>query len=100
MQIVDPWREIKGEKDVLLKCQPIFGTDEMTAPISAPKPRQFKTGTSYPVDIKLQFRDRMVPMKITSSTPPGGVEFQARIAFGTVVEFNQPRPHAALDSTV
>jgi hypothetical protein len=92
MQIVDSRRELKGEKDVVLKCQPIFGIDEMTASVSAPKPRQFKTGTSYPVNITLQFQDRMVQMKIMSSTPPESVEFQARIAFGTVVEFNQPRP--------
>jgi hypothetical protein len=92
MQVVDSRRELKGEVDVCFKCKPIFGTDEMTAPVNAPKPRQFKTETSYPVDIKLQFRERMVPMKITSSTRPGSVEFQARIAFGTAVEFIQPRP--------
>jgi hypothetical protein len=92
MQIVDPRREIKGEKDVYLKCKPIFGTYEMTAPVSHPKARQFTAGTIYPVDIKLQYRERIVPMKITSSTPPGSVEFQARIEFGTSVEFEGPRP--------
>jgi hypothetical protein len=36
MQVVDSRRDLKGEMDVVLKCQPIFGTDEMTAPISSP----------------------------------------------------------------
>jgi hypothetical protein len=92
MQIVDPRRDIKGEKDVYLKCKPIFGTDEMTAPVSRPKRRKFATGIGYPVDIKLQYREGMVPMKITSSTPLASVAFQARIAFGICVEFEDPRP--------
>jgi hypothetical protein len=92
MQVVDSRKELKGEKDVILDCQPIFGTDEMTAPVSAPQPRQFKVGTSYPVSIRLQYQDRMLPMTVTSSTPPGSVEFQARIGFGTAVEFSQPKP--------
>jgi hypothetical protein len=34
----------------------------------------------------------MVPMEVLSSSPAGYVEFQARIHFGAVVEFSQPRP--------
>jgi hypothetical protein len=91
-KVVDPRTELKGEKEVILKCTPIFGTDEMTAPISAPERRQFRMGTNYPVHIKLQFKDRMLPMEIPSSAPTGYVEFQARIRFGTVVEFRQLKP--------
>jgi hypothetical protein len=73
MHVVDPRTELKGESDVVRKWRPIFGEDEMTTPISAPGKRQFQVGTSYPVHIKLQFRDPMIPMDITSSTPTGYV---------------------------
>jgi hypothetical protein len=92
MQVVDTRMELKGDSDVVLKCRPVFGTDEMTAPVSAPGRRQFRPGTGYPVHIKLQFKDRMVPLEVPSSCPAGYVEFQARIHFGAVVEFNQPKP--------
>jgi hypothetical protein len=92
MQVVDDRRDIKGQIDVCLKCRPVFGTDEMTAPISAPRLRQFKAGTSYPVDIKLRFQDRVISMKTTRATPSGCVELQARIQFGVAVEFEQPKP--------
>jgi hypothetical protein len=36
MHVVDPRTEIKGDEEVILKCKPIFGVDEMTAPISTP----------------------------------------------------------------
>jgi hypothetical protein len=92
MQVVDTRTDIEGESDVVLKCRPVFGTDEMTAPISAPGRRQFMAGTSYPVHIKLQFKDRNVPLEVLSSAPTGCVELQARIHFGAVVEFSQPKP--------
>jgi hypothetical protein len=92
MHIVDPRTELKGMENVVLKCKPVFGQDEMTAPIVAPGRRQFRGGTSYPVHIKLQFKDRMVPLEVLSSSPAGYVEFQARVHFGAVVEFNRPKP--------
>jgi hypothetical protein len=92
MKIVDTRRDIKDETDVCLKCTPIFGTDEMATPANRPKTRQFSRGISYAVDIKLRYRETVVPMKITSSAPPWSVEFQARVAFGTGVEFEDPRP--------
>jgi hypothetical protein len=92
MKVVDTRTDLKGESDVTLKCKPIFGTDEMAAAISAPGRRQFRAGASYPVQIRLQLKDRMIPMTVTSSMPTGSVEFQARIHFGTVVEFKLPKP--------
>jgi hypothetical protein len=41
MQAVDTRTEIKGDSNVVLKCRPVFGSDEMTAPVSAPGRRQF-----------------------------------------------------------
>jgi hypothetical protein len=75
-----------------LKCRPVFGVDEMTSPVSAPNRRRFQSGASYPVLIKLQFKDRMVRLEVLSSSPARYVEFQARIHFGAVVEFSQPKP--------
>jgi hypothetical protein len=92
MDVVGSRTELKGEKDVILKCEPIFGTDEMADPVVAPGRRQFRVGTSYSVHIRLQFEDRMVPLEMLSSTPTGCVELQARIHFGAVVEFNHPKP--------
>jgi hypothetical protein len=57
MHVVDQRTELKGETDVVLKCKPVFGTDEMTDPVVAPGRRQFRVGTSYPVHIRLQFKD-------------------------------------------
>jgi hypothetical protein len=79
MHVVDTRTDIKGEADVVLKCRPIFGTDEITAPVSAPGRRQFKAGTGCPVHIRLQFKDRMIPLNVLTSTPVGCVELQARI---------------------
>jgi hypothetical protein len=92
MQITDPRTEIAAGDKVILKCKPIFGLDDMTAPISAPNRRQFQVGKSFPVRIKLQSKDRMVPLEVLNSAPPGQVEFQARIHFGVSVEFNVPKP--------
>jgi hypothetical protein len=92
MHIVDPRTELKGMENVILKCKPVFGEDEMTAPILAAGRRQFRGGTSYQVHIKLQFKDRMVPLEVLNSSPAEYVEFQARVHFGAVVEFNQPKP--------
>jgi hypothetical protein len=64
----------------------------MTATISAPNQRQFQAGKSFPVRIKLQLKDRMVPLEVLNSSPAGYVEFQARIHFGTPVEFMIPKP--------
>jgi hypothetical protein len=41
MQIVDPRTEIEAEGEVVLKCRPVFGMDEMTAAMSAPSRRLF-----------------------------------------------------------
>jgi hypothetical protein len=92
MQIADPRTEIVAGENVVLKCKPIFGLDEMTAPISAPNRRQFQVGKSIPVRIKLQFKDRMVPLEVLNSAPVGSVELQARVHFGVAVEFNIPKP--------
>jgi hypothetical protein len=91
MQVVDTRTAIEGGSEIVLKCRPVFGMDEMTAPVSAPKRRPFQSGTSYPVNIKLQFQDRMVPLEVLSSSPAGYVESQARIHFGAAVEFSQPK---------
>jgi hypothetical protein len=91
MQITDPRTEIAAGDSVVLKCKPIFGLDEMTAPISAPNRRQFQAGKSFPGRIKLQLKDRMVPLEVLNSSPAGYVEFQARIHFGAAVEFNTPK---------
>jgi hypothetical protein len=92
MQITDPRTEIVAGDSVVLKCKPIFGLDEMTAPISAPNRRHFQVGKSIPVRIKLQFKDRMVPLEVLNSAPVGSVELQARVHFGVAVEFNIPKP--------
>jgi hypothetical protein len=92
MQITDPRTEIAAGEKVILKCKPIFGLDEMTAPISAPNRRQFQAGKSFPVRIRLRFKDRMVPLEVLNTAPVGQVEFQARIHFGVAVEFNVPKP--------
>jgi hypothetical protein len=92
MRITDPRTEIAAGDNVVLKCKPIFGMDEMTAPISAPNRRQFQAGKSFPVRIKLQLQDRMVPLEVLNTAPAGNVEFQARIHFGTAVEFIIPKP--------
>jgi hypothetical protein len=81
MHIVDSRTKLKGMENVILKCKPVFGEDEMTAPVVAPGRRQFRGGTSYPVHIQLQFKDRMVPLEVLSSSPAGYVEFQARVHF-------------------
>jgi hypothetical protein len=39
MQITDSRTEIAAGENIVLKCKPIFGLDEMTAPISAPNRR-------------------------------------------------------------
>jgi hypothetical protein len=77
MQIADPRTEIAAGEEVILKCKPIFGLDEMTAPISAPIRRQFRPGNSIPVQIKVQLKDRMVPLQVLNSTPVESAEFQA-----------------------
>jgi hypothetical protein len=92
MQVIDTRTEIEGGSEIVLKCRPVFGMDEMTAPVSAPNRRRFQSGTSYPIHIKLQFKDRMVSLEVLNSSPAGYVEFQARIHFGAVVEFSQPKP--------
>jgi hypothetical protein len=92
MQITDPRMEIGRGDDILLKCKPIFGLDEMTAPVSAPNRRQYQPGKSFPVRIKLQLKDRMVPLEVLNSSPAGYVEFQARIHCRTAVEFFIPKP--------
>jgi hypothetical protein len=94
MQITAPRTEIAAGESVILKCKPIFGLDEMTAPISAPNHRQFRAGKSIPVRIKLQFKDRMVPLEVLNSAPVASVEFQARVHFGVAVEFMIPKPTA------
>jgi hypothetical protein len=94
MHVVDQRTELKGEKDVILKCRPVFGTDKMTEPVVAPGRRQFRAGTSCPVHTRLQFKYRVVPLEILSPTSTGCVELQARIHFGAVVEFNLPKPTA------
>jgi hypothetical protein len=84
--------EIGRGDDIILKCKPIFGLDEMMAPVSAPNRRQYQPGKSFPVRIKLQPKDRMGPLEVFNSSPAGHVEFQARIHFGTAVEFFIPKP--------
>jgi hypothetical protein len=92
MQITDPRTDIQGGTDIVLKCKPIFGLDEMTAPVSAPGRRKSPPGRSFPVRIKLQLKDLMVPLEVLNSSPAGYVEFQARIHFGIPVEFMIPKP--------
>jgi hypothetical protein len=84
--------EIEANSGITLKCKPIFGADEMSAPVSAPKRRSFVPGRSIPVHIKLEFKDRMMPSEVLSSSPAGYVEFQASIHFGASVEFLIPKP--------
>jgi hypothetical protein len=50
------------------------------------------TGPSYTVDIKLQYGDQCIPMKVTNSTPQGGVEARARVMLGLGVEFDEAQP--------
>jgi hypothetical protein len=92
MQITDPRTEIVAGETVILKCKPIFGLDEMTAPISAPNRRQFQAGKSFPVRIRVQLQDRMAPLEVLNNALVGSVEFQARIHFGVAVEFKAPKP--------
>jgi hypothetical protein len=92
MQITDPRTEIVAGESVILECKPVFGLDEMTAPVSAPNRRQFRAGKSISVRIKLQFKDRTVPLEVLNSAPVGSVELQARVHFGVAVEFYIPKP--------
>jgi hypothetical protein len=67
MRITDPRRDIKGLKDVLLTCEPVYAQEDIVKPIS---PKRLPTGPNYHVDIKMQLGEKCVPMKITNSAPP------------------------------
>jgi hypothetical protein len=89
MKVTDQRRDIKDVKNPQLACEPVYEQEESARQASFKRP---PTGRSYNIDIKLQFRDQCMPIKITNATLPRTVETKARVVLGIGVELDEPRP--------
>jgi hypothetical protein len=89
MRITDKRRDINGVSDVKVTCEPLYEQEEAAQPTSF---KWLTTGPSYTVDIKLQYRDQCIPMRITSAPSPIGVETKTKVILGLGMELDEPRP--------
>jgi hypothetical protein len=75
--------------DVQLTYEPAYEQENV---VKATSFKRLQTGSSYSVDINLQYGEQCIPMKVTNSIPPSDVDARARVMLGLGVELDEARP--------